>query len=397
MTFKPKFHFDDTEVAFGDKSDFDLKRMYFLFSTMNSPFIAKVGISLTQLALRIHLPVKFLIKNTIFKQFCGGESLRDSMSTVESLGKSNINTILDYSVEGESKAEVFDQNCEEILRSIKLAKESKHIPTGVMKLTGFVAFELLVKKQEGKPFSESEQARWAAFENRVERICAYAVECDKYLFIDAEETWIQEPIDEIVNHMMEKYNRDKVYIFNTYQMYKKASLDNLKEIHKLGQAGGFKVGAKLVRGAYMEKERERAIEMGYEDPIQPSKEATDQAYDEALAYCVDHLDDIYVCAGTHNEQSSQLLVKLMEDKGVAKDDSRVFFAQLYGMSDNISYTLAHAEYNVAKYVPYGPVQKVLPYLMRRAAENTSISGQSSREFRLVTSEMKRRKQKKSGR
>ncbi|MCV9385312.1 proline dehydrogenase family protein [Reichenbachiella ulvae] len=391
MTFKPKFHFDDTEIAFGDKSNFDLKRMYFLFATMNNPFIAKVGIWLTQFALRIHIPIKFMIKKTIFAQFCGGESLRDSMSTVTKLGDSNIHTILDYSVEGESKERVFDQNCEEIIKSLKMAKESDKIPTGVMKLTGFVAFDLLVQKQEGKPFNTKQTQRWEAFEARVEKICSFAVECNKYLFIDAEETWIQEPIDEIVNHMMEKYNRDRVYIFNTYQMYRTASLGNLKAIHKMAQQGGFKVGAKLVRGAYMEKERERAEEKGYPDPIHPSKEATDKAYDDALIYCMENLGEIYVCAGTHNENSSQLLAKLMDDHGVKKDDPRVFFAQLYGMSDNISYTLAHANYNVAKYVPYGPVKKVLPYLMRRAEENTSISGQSSREFRLVKNEMRRRK------
>ncbi|SHJ64292.1 L-proline dehydrogenase [Reichenbachiella agariperforans] len=393
MNVKDELRFDDTEIAFGDKSNFDLKRMYFLFSTMNSPVIAKTGIWLTQVALGIHLPIKFFIKKTIFAQFCGGESLKDSMKTVEKLGASNIHTILDYSVEGESKESVFDQNKEEIIQSLRLSNQSTHIPTGVMKLTGFVSFSLLVKRQQGKAFDTKEEQRWQQFLTRVDEICSFAVKSGKYLFIDAEESWIQEPIDEIVNDMMRRYNQDKVYIFNTYQMYKKASLANLKAIHEVAKTEGFKIGAKLVRGAYMEKERERAEEKGYDDPIQPSKAATDQAYDEALAYCVEHIDNIYLCAGTHNEQSSKYLTELMADHNLAKDDPRVFYAQLYGMSDNLSYTLAHFQYNVAKYVPYGPVKKVLPYLMRRAAENTSIAGQSSREFRLVKREMKRRKTK----
>ncbi|UXP31187.1 proline dehydrogenase family protein [Reichenbachiella agarivorans] len=390
-----KVHFDDTEVAFNDKSDFDLKRMYFLFFTMNNPLIAKLGIWLTELALKIHLPIKFLVKKTIFAQFCGGESLKDSIKTVEKLGDSYIHTILDYSVEGESKEKVFDQNKVEIIQSLKLAQTTSNIPTGVMKLTGFVAFDLLVKKQARKEFTKEEQVRWDAFIQRVEEICQYAVDSEKYLFIDAEESWIQEPIDEIVNDLMKKHNKRTVYIFNTYQLYKKSSLDSLKAIHQKAKDEGFKVGAKLVRGAYMEKERERAREKDYPDPIQVDKAATDQAYDEALAYCVSHIKTISVCAGTHNEKSSQYLTQLMEERQIRKDDPRVFFAQLYGMSDNISYTLADLRYNVAKYVPYGPVKKVLPYLMRRAQENTSIAGQSSREFLLVKHEMKRRKRNNS--
>ncbi|PIB34482.1 proline dehydrogenase [Reichenbachiella sp. 5M10] len=393
MNVKEEIRFDDTELAFGDKSNFDLKRMYFLFSTMNNPWVTKIGMRLTQFALRIHLPIKVLIKKTIFAQFCGGESLRDSIKTVEKLGASQIHTILDYSVEGESKEKTFDHNKAEILQSLTLAKESPHIPTGVMKLTGFVSFSLLVKKQAGEVFTAEEQSRWDKFIARVEEICAYAVACQKYLFIDAEESWIQDAIDELVDEMMGKYNREQVYIFNTYQMYKKSSLETLKAVHRRGQQEGFKVGAKLVRGAYMEKERNRAQEKGYPDPIQVSKAATDEAYDAAVAYCIEHINDIYLCAGTHNEKSSKYLSQLMEEQELPHNDPRIFYAQLYGMSDNLSYTLAHHQYNVAKYVPYGPVKKVLPYLMRRAEENTSIAGQSSREFLLVKSELKRRKRK----
>ncbi|WP_420583001.1 proline dehydrogenase family protein [Reichenbachiella sp.] len=384
-------NFDDTKVAFADKSNFDLKRMYFLFFTMNNPVIAKIGIWLTVFALKIHLPIKWMIKKTIFAQFCGGESLSDSKGTVEKLAASNIHTILDYSVEGEESEKVFDYNRDEIIRSLEMAATSQHIPTGVMKLTGFTAFDLLEKKQQGDELTNDESDRYVAFLERVDQICAKAVEVKKYLFIDAEETWIQDVIDEVVYTMMEKYNKETVYIFNTYQMYRTASLQNLKDAHQLGLDKGFKIGAKLVRGAYMEKERERANDKGYQDPIQPNKEASDRDYDEAVTFCIENINEVYLCAGTHNENSCRKTAELMEHHGIAKADTKVYFAQLYGMSDNLSYTLANEGYNVAKYVPYGPVAKVLPYLMRRAEENTSIAGQSSREFTLVKNEMARRK------
>jgi len=386
-------NFDDTQVAFADKSDFDLKRMHFLFFSMNNPVITKVGIWMTVFALKIHLPIQWMIKKTIFAQFCGGESLVDSKGTVEKLSESNIRTILDYSVEGEDSEEVFDANRDEIIRSLALAATTDNIPTGVMKLTGFTENSLLAKKQSGKAMTSDEENRYATFLERVNQICAKAVEVKKYLFIDAEESWIQNVIDQIVYHMMEKYNKETVYIFNTYQMYRTDSLQNLKEAHQLGSDKGFKVGAKLVRGAYMEKERDRAEEKGYTDPIQPTKAASDAAYNKAVAYCIEHIDDIYLCVGTHNENSCRIATELIAEHEIAKADPKIYFAQLYGMSDNLSYTLANEGYNVAKYVPYGPVAKVLPYLMRRAEENTSIAGQSSREFLLVKKEIARRKLK----
>lgn len=389
--YDPMMNFDNTQVAFADRTDADLRRMHFLFSTMNNPTIAKIGIWMTVFALKIKLPVQWMIKKTIFAQFCGGESLEGSRNTVNKLAASHIRTILDYSVEGEESEKVFDANRDEIIRSLEMASTSQDIPTGVMKLTGFTAFELLEKKQSGETLTAEEEKRYEAFLARVDQICAKAVEVQKYLFIDAEETWIQDVIDDVVDSMMEKYNKETVYIFNTYQMYRTASLQNLKDAHQKGKAKGYKVGAKLVRGAYMEKERIRAKKHGYPDPIHPDKTASDAAYDAAVTYCIENLDEVYLCAGTHNENSSKLTANLMKEHGIAKDDPRVYFAQLYGMSDNLSYNLAKEGYNVAKYVPYGPVAKVMPYLMRRAEENTSIAGQSSREFLLVKKEIARRK------
>jgi proline dehydrogenase len=383
-------NFDDTKVAFEDKSNWDLKRMYFLFYTMNHPAIVKIGIWSTLIAIKLRLPIDWMIKKTIFAQFCGGESLKDSKDTVDRLATYHIHTILDYSVEGEESEEVFDANRDEIIRSLDLAKTSEHIPTGVMKLTGFASFELLEKKQSGAELTSDEEKRFDAFVNRVDQVCAKAVEVNKYLFIDAEETWIQDVVDGVVYQMMEKYNKDHVIVFNTYQMYRLDSLQNLKNAHKQGQEKGFIMGAKLVRGAYMEKERERSIEFNYSDPIHPNKEATDKAYDDAVTYCIENINEVYLCSGTHNETSAKHTAEQMEKHGLSKEDAKVYFAQLFGMSDNLSYILAKEDYNVAKYVPYGPVAKVMPYLMRRAEENTSIAGQSSREFTLVKKEITRR-------
>lgn len=391
MNTNPKIIFDNTEVAFADKSQNDLRRMYFLFSTMNNPLIAKIGIWSTVFALKVKLPVKGLIRKTIFAQFCGGESLEDSKATIDKLAESNIKAILDFSAEGEKTEDGFEANKEEILNSLELAKSMDSIPTGVMKLTAFAPFELLEKLQRKEQLGEVEQTQYNNFKSRVEQICQKAVDYNKFLFIDAEESWIQDAIDDVVDEMMLKFNRGRVYIFNTYQLYRKDSLENLKRAVEDGKEKGYQVGAKLVRGAYMEKERFRADKMSYDSPIQPDKEACDQDYNEALEFCMEHIDHMAVCAGTHNEHSSSYLTELMDKHSISKEDDRVYFAQLFGMSDNISYLLSNMGYNVAKYLPYGPVEKVLPYLMRRARENTSIAGQSSREFLLVKNEISRRK------
>ncbi|MEQ6122066.1 proline dehydrogenase family protein [Reichenbachiella sp. MALMAid0571] len=386
-----KISFDDTAVAFGDKSDKALRLMYFLFCTMNYPLITKVGIWCTSTVLKLKLPVKGLIRKTLFFQFCGGESLEGCRTTIEKLKQSNIKAILDYSVEGENTEEGFEANKLEMIRSLEYAATSENIPITVMKLTAFIDFDLLIKAQSGLSFTENEKNKYIRFEKRVEAICAKAVKHGKCLYIDAEESWIQKAIDNVVYAMMRKFNKDKAYIFNTYQLYKKSALNDLTNAHQELRSMNCHLGAKLVRGAYMEKERERAEEMGYDDPIQPNKMACDRDYNLALDYCIDHIDSISVCAGTHNEDSSMHLAELIDSKGVDRADSRVFFAQLYGMSDNISYNLAKEGFNVAKYVPYGSVEKVMPYLMRRAEENTAIAGQTSREFLLVKKELKRRK------
>ncbi|MCE3229904.1 MAG: proline dehydrogenase [Bacteroidetes bacterium] len=380
--------FDNTENAFKAKSNSELKRSYWLFKLIGNQVMVKFGAKTAPLAL--NLGFKGLIKNTIFKQFVGGENIHDCSRTIEQLGKYNIGTILDYSVEGKESEEDFDHCLAETLETIHKAKGDKNIPFCVFKVTGLARFDLLTKVSENHVLSVDEDKEWNRVKQRVDTICRTAAESDQPIFIDAEESWIQPAIDRLADDNMAAYNKSKAIVYNTYQMYRHDRLSYLKETFEKAKAAHFHVGAKLVRGAYMEKERRRATEMHYPSPIQPDKLSSDNDYNEALRFCVEHLDRISICAGTHNEQSSLLLVNLMNEKKVAASDKRIYFSQLLGMSDHISYNLSLNGYNVAKYVPYGPVKDVLPYLIRRAQENTSVKGQTGRELNLIIKEKKRR-------
>ncbi|MFK7952013.1 MAG: proline dehydrogenase family protein [Ekhidna sp.] len=384
-------NFDNTEIAFAHRSNAELRNSHFVFSTMNLSWMVKLGMSMTNIAFKLGLPVKGIIKKTIFNQFCGGESVKDCSKKIQLLGDHNVQTILDYSVEGLKNEDGYDATRDEALRVIDFAVSSDHIPFCVLKLSGLGSTELMTKAQSEEELSEFEKSKLHYAELRVDAIVKKASSKGLMVMIDAEESWFQKFIDGVAYRMMEKYNRDKPVVFNTYQLYRHDMFQRLKTAVSRAKSKGYFMGAKLVRGAYMEKERERAIEMGYESPIHADKEGVDKDYDAALKYSMDNIDVMGVCAGTHNEESSKYLVKLLEESSLSKKDPRVFFAQLLGMSDNISFKLAKEGYNVAKYVPYGPVEKVMPYLFRRAEENTSIAGQSSREFSLVKNELKRRK------
>jgi proline dehydrogenase len=381
--------FDNTENAFKAKSDKDLKRSYQLFKLIGNPTLVNFGAFFTPIALNIGF--KGLIKNTIFKQFVGGEDIHDCSKTIAELGKYNIGTILDYSVEGKESETDFDHCLEETLQTIKKAKDDKNIPFCVFKVTGLARFALLEKVSANASLTEDETKEWSRVQQRVERICEAAWAAGKPVFIDAEESWIQAAIDQLADDNMERFNKQMVIVYNTYQLYRKDRLDFLRTTVEHAIAKNYKVGAKLVRGAYMEKERKRAAEKGYASPIQNSKEDSDRDYNKALEYCVEHIDHMALCAGTHNEKSSLHLLSLMSHKGIDKADKRIYFSQLLGMSDHISYNLSLSGYNVAKYVPYGPVKDVLPYLIRRARENTSVKGQTGRELSLIIKEKKRRK------
>lgn len=384
--------FENTEIAFGGKSDSDLKWSYRLFNLMGKPWLVKMGKVATNVAFKLHLPIKGMIRKTIFKQFCGGESIDQCEQKIADLGKFNIGTILDYSVEGKTSNEDLDHSKDEIIKTIHKAKSNKHIPFSVFKPTGVARFELLEKTNDiNANLSTQDKEELAQVMRRVDAICKTAHDEDVPLFIDAEDSWIQDGIDRMVNAMMAKYNKEKVIIYNTIQMYRHDRLAFLKTSHQQAKQGGYKIGMKIVRGAYMEKERERAAEMNYTDPIHKNKTATDKDYDLAVQYCLENLNDISFCAGTHNETSSAKLAELIDKNGIKKDDKRVYFAQLLGMSDHISFNVAHAGYNVAKYVPYGPIEEVMPYLIRRAEENTSVAGQMGRELSLIVKEKARRK------
>jgi proline dehydrogenase len=385
--------FDNTEIAFGGKSDSDLKWSYRLFNLMAKPWLVKAGKVAINLSFSLHLPVKGIIKKTIFKQFCGGETINDCELKINQLGKFNIGTILDYSVEGKISNEDLNNAKNEIIATINKAKSNQHIPFSVFKPTGIARFELLeLTNDEHTELSPEIKKELAAVIKRVDDICKAAYDAGVPLFVDAEDSWIQDGIDRIVNVMMSKYNKEKVIVYNTIQMYRHDRLKFLKDSHQKAKENGYKIGMKIVRGAYMEKERERAHKMGYPSPIHKDKASTDKDYDFAVKYCVDNLEDIAFCAGTHNENSSAYLAKLIDEKNIAKTDKRIYFAQLLGMSDHISYNLSYLGYNVAKYVPYGPIVEVMPYLIRRAEENTSVAGQTGRELSLIIKEQKRRKQ-----
>jgi proline dehydrogenase len=383
--------FNNTENAFSLKSDTELDRAYFLFKMIDSQPLVRIGTAVTNFALKANLPVEGLIRATVFDHFCGGVSETDCMPVVDKMFTKGVSSVLDYSVEGKEDEIHFDDALQMVLKIIVFAKEKKSIPFAVFKPTGFGRFELYQKIGEGKTLTEAEQAEWSRVEARFDKACQSGFDNDVALLIDGEESWMQEAADALVTKMMQRYNQKKAIVFNTLQMYRWDRLDYLKKLHKQAKTEGFFIGMKLVRGAYMEKEHNRAEENGYKTPICESKQATDDNFDAAVDYMINHLDQMSIFAGTHNELSSYTLMEKMQAKGIAHNDPRIWFGQLYGMSDNISFNLAKEGYNVAKYLPFGPVKDVMPYLIRRAEENTSVAGQTSRELTLLKTERNRRK------
>ena len=382
--------FNNTKVAFSGMSNKDLKRSYWLFKIIGWNWLIKIGPSLLKIFMPLWFPIP-IIKATIFKQFCGGESIEDCGKTIQNLSNHNIKTILDYSVEGIEDETTFDANVDEALDAISKATNNLDIPFTVFKVTGFGRFALLEKINAKKDLTELERAEFKRVENRIDKMCQASYNANIPVFIDAEETWIQDTIDDIALNMMQKYNTKSAIIYNTAQLYRWDRLQYIKELHQKAKAENFYIGLKLVRGAYIEKERERAGKLGYKDPMQKTKENTDNDFDSALKYCIENINEISFCCGSHNEKSTLYLVELMKQHNIKNNDSRIYFAQLLGMSDHISKNIAKENYNTAKYVPYGPVKEVTPYLIRRAQENTSVKGQTGRELSLILKEQKRRK------
>ena len=386
--------FNDTETAFKSRSDKDLKSAYMLFKIISFNWLVKISPPFVHFALWARLPVKGLIRSTIFYHFCGGDTISDCQETITKLGNYNIGTILDYSVEGKETEKDFNDALNETLATIARAKGDKKIPFSVFKPSGFVSFTLLEKKNAGEQLNTSQENEFEAFKKRFEKICQHAYENNVPVFIDAEQSWTQNVIDELAREQMMKYNREKIIVYNTLQMYRTGRISYLNESIQHAKANNYKSGFKIVRGAYMEKERKRAADLKIISPIQPAKAATDKEYNEALKIAIENIESLAICCGTHNEESCLYLVELMNEKKLANNNPHIWFSQLYGMSDHISYNLAKKGYNVSKYVPYGPVDGVLPYLIRRAQENTSVAGQTGRELSLILEEIRRRQNAK---
>ncbi|EDM44573.1 proline dehydrogenase [unidentified eubacterium SCB49] len=383
--------FDNTKTAFTLKSDSELERAYFLFKMISKEPLVRIGTAATRLALNMNLPVEGLIRSTVFDHFCGGVNEKDCISTVENLYTTGVHSVLDYSVEGKEEESQFDATMEKVIELTHFAKNKTTMPFSVFKPTGFGKFKIWQKITENEPLSDEEKGEWERIKGRYEKVCAAAAECDIALLIDGEESWMQDAADDLCEQMMAKYNTEKALVYNTLQCYRWDRLDYLKEQHAKAKAGGYKLGYKVVRGAYMEKENDRAEEKGYPTPICESKTATDDNFNSVMKYIIDNLDDISLFLGSHNENSNYLALEVMSAKSLLKTDQRIWFGQLYGMSDHISFNLAAAGYNVAKYIPFGPVKDVMPYLIRRAEENTSVAGQTSRELTLLKRERERRK------
>ncbi len=382
--------FENTKTAFALKSDSELERAFFLFKLIANEPLVRIGTAVTNFAIKAHLPVDGLIRATVFDHFCGGVSEDDCMPVIEKLWSKKVYAVLDYSVEGKETEDPLDDALAMTLKILDFVKEKDAIPFAVFKPTGYGRLALFEKMSTGQVLSADEEAEWARVVNRFDVTAKKAHSLGVRLLVDAEESWMQDAVDKLVEQLMEQYNKERAIVFNTVQMYRWDRMDYLHKLHKTAQENGFKVGIKAVRGAYMEKENERAQEKGYPSPICPNKPASDANFDEAIRYMLDDLEVFSIFAGTHNEESCYKLLDWMKADGIAEADPRIWFSQLFGMSDHISFNLADHGYNVAKYLPFGPVRDVMPYLIRRAEENTSVAGQTNRELALLKKERKRR-------
>lgn len=388
---QPLVDFSNTEIAFSHLTNRELKRMAWLFRMMNKPWMVKYGTRLALWAIRLRLPfAERIVKNTVFRQFVGGTTLLGCQDNIERLAGRQVLTVLDYGVEGKEKELDFNYTMNENIRAIDFASRSRHIPVVSTKLTGLARFGLLERIQNAGALTRDELSEYRNVLKRIDAICYHAAQKGVSVYIDAEESWIQDSIDHLVWLMMKRYNRERVVVFNTFQMYRTDRLEFLMESYDRSRRAGFLLGAKLVRGAYMDKERQRAVDRGYESPINPDKNTTDDHYNTGVRFCLDHIEHIALCNASHNAGSALLQAELMEKKGIPRNHPHTMISQLFGMSDNVTFNLAQAGFRVSKYVPYGQVADVIPYLIRRAQENTSVTGDAGRELALIEQEVRRR-------
>ena len=386
--------FNDTKLAFADKTDAQLKKAYWMFKAIEQPAVTNIGVSLLNFTVRNNFPfVDGIVKQTLFEQFCGGETREESMKVVTQMFKRGVGSIFDYSIEGKEEEEVFDAVCKEIKDIVRFSVGNPAIPFIVFKPTAFGRIDIYEAVGKGKELTTSQKEEWNRVVTRFDEVCKLCFENNKKVMVDAEESWMQDAADQLCEEMMEKYNQEKPIVWNTIQMYRTGRLEYMNAHLERAKEKGYFIGYKIVRGAYMEKERKRAEELNYPDPIQPNKQASDDNYNAGIDFVMANLDKVSAFFGTHNEKSSELVMDKMQANNLVHNNPHIYFGQLYGMSDNITYYLADKHYNVAKYLPYGPVKDVVPYLTRRAQENTSVAGQTGRELGLIDKELKRRKSK----
>jgi proline dehydrogenase len=388
--YDTKISFENTEVAYASLSDKELKKAYWLFRMMSIPWLVNIGNSMITLCLKLNLPIQGIIKNTVFSHFCGGESLDESISLISRLKQNNIEVLLNYSVEGLEDAKGYQDTYEKTLNAIHFAKENPSVRAICVKFTGYAHTDIWIKLQQNKELSATERHEYLQAKSYIDKLCSEAAACDVHLYIDAEESWFQSSIDTLVDEMMEKYNQEDAYIFNTYQLYRNDKLDDFKKAHQRAIEKGYVLGAKIVRGAYVEKETKYYQALGAKSPINDTKEASDKEFNDAVRYAVEHIANISLCCASHNEASNKLYYELLTQNNIALNHKHVNSSQLLGMSDNITYNLSAMGMNTSKYMPFGPVKEVIPYLIRRAQENTSVEGQTSRELLLLEKELKRR-------
>lgn len=386
--------FNNTQIAFADKTDAQLRKAFWMFKLIEQPTLTKIGTGILNFTIHNNFPFAGdLVKATLFEQFCGGETREESMKVVKQMFKRGVGSIFDYSIEGKEEEETFDAVCKEIKDIVRFSLGNPAIPFIVFKPTAFGRIDIYEEVGKGTELTSSQKEEWERVKNRFDEVCKLCFENDKKVMIDAEETWMQDAADHLVEEMMEKYNKEKAIVWNTIQMYRTSRIEYMQENLKRAKQKGYFIGYKIVRGAYMEKERDRAVQMNYPDPIQPTKDASDKNYNNGIDFVMANLDKVSAFFGTHNEKSTELVMDKMKTNNLENGDNHIYFGQLYGMSDNITYFLADKKYNVAKYLPYGPVKDVVPYLTRRAQENTSVAGQTGRELGLIQKELRRRKGK----
>lgn len=388
--YDTKISFENTEVAYASLSDKELKKAYWLFRMMSIPWLVNIGNSMITLCLKLNLPIQGIIKNMVFSHFCGGESLDESIPLIFRLKKSNIEVLLNYSVEGLEDTSGYRDTYEKTLNAIHFAKENPSVRAMCVKFTGYAHTDIWVKLQAKQELTPAEQQEFLQAKSYIEKLCSEAVDCNVHLYVDAEESWFQDSIDTLVDDMMEKYNKEEAFIFNTYQLYRSDKLEDFKKAHQRALEKGYILGAKIVRGAYVEKENDYYVKLGTKSPINNTKEASDREFDGAVRYAVENVTTISLCCASHNEASNKLYFELLTEKNIPLNHKHVNSSQLLGMSDNITYNLSAMGMNTAKYMPFGPVKEVIPYLIRRAQENTSVEGQTSRELLLLEKELKRR-------